>query len=143
MTRGLLGVLFYKRRVRSTRALYNISAGQSPVTVGYASNYKEAEHGAWVKPIISTIVYKTTDIQKAFFLLMLLIIIGEFFAAPAITLADSAVITILGEDADTYSNQRMFGSFGWGLAMFFVGKQLCIFTQWKFERHKCRELAQE
>lgn len=92
------------------------------MAVGYAANYKEAEHSSWVKPIISTIVYKTTDIQKAFFLLMLLIIIGEFFAAPAITLADSAVITLLGEDADTYSNQRMFGSFGWGLAMFFVGK---------------------
>ncbi|ERL87396.1 hypothetical protein D910_04791 [Dendroctonus ponderosae] len=125
----------YKRRVRSTRALYNISAGQSPVTVGYASNYKEAEHGAWVKPIISTIVYKTTDIQKAFFLLMLLIIIGEFFAAPAITLADSAVITILGEDADTYSNQRMFGSFGWGLAMFFVGIALDHSTS--FPNHPC------
>ena len=27
-------------------------------------------------------------------------IVGEFFSAPAITLADSAVITILGEDAD-------------------------------------------
>lgn len=55
---------------------------------------------------------------------MLLVIIGEFFAAPAITLADSAVLTLLGEDADTYSHQRMFGSFGWGLAMFFVGKNL-------------------
>jgi hypothetical protein len=40
------------------------------------------------------------DIQKTFFLLLLLVIVGEFFSAPAITLADSAVITLLGEDAD-------------------------------------------
>lgn len=111
----------HKRQKRMTRALYNISAGQSPVNVAYASNYREKDHATWVKPIISTIVYKNGDIQKAFFLLVLLIIIGEFFAAPAITLADSAVLTLLGEDADTYSHQRMFGSFGWGLAMFFVG----------------------
>ncbi|XP_066156362.1 major facilitator superfamily domain-containing protein 6 [Euwallacea fornicatus] len=125
----------YKRQRRSTRAMYNISAGQSPVNVAYASNYKEKEHSNWVKPIISSIVYKMGDIQKAFFLLMLLIIIGEFFAAPAITLADSAVLTLLGEDADTYSHQRMFGSFGWGLAMFFVGIALDHSTS--FPNHPC------
>lgn len=76
------------------------SAGQSPVSVDYATNYKPDEQGSWVKPIISSIVYRTQDIQKAFFLLLLLVIIGEFFSAPAITLADSAVITLLGEDAD-------------------------------------------
>ncbi|KAL1491782.1 hypothetical protein ABEB36_012328 [Hypothenemus hampei] len=125
----------YKRRIRSTRALYNISAGQSPVKVNYAANYKEKEHSTWVKSIISTVVYKTADIQKAFFLLMLLVIIGEFFAAPAITLADSAVLTLLGEDADTYSHQRMFGSFGWGIAMFFVGIALDHSTS--FPNHPC------
>lgn len=74
-----------------------------------------------MRPIISTIVYRTQDIQKAFFLLLLLVIIGEFFSAPSVTLADSAVLTLLGEDADTYGHQRMFGSLGWGLSMFFVG----------------------
>ena len=52
-----------------------------------------------MSPLFSSIVYKTEDIQKAFFLIILLVIIGEFFSAPAITLADSAVITLLGEDA--------------------------------------------
>ncbi len=61
------------------------------------------------------------DVQKSFFLMLLLIIIGEFFSAPAITLVDSAVITLLGEDADRYGHQRMFGSLGWGLSMFFLG----------------------
>lgn len=66
---------------------------------------------------------------------MLLVVIGEFFAAPAITLADSAVITILGEDADHYGHQRMFGSLGWGLAMFFVGIALDHSTA--FPDHPC------
>jgi len=75
------------------------------------------------------------DIQKVFFLLLLLVIIGEFFSAPAITLADSAVITLLGEDADRYGHQRMFGSLGWGLAMFFVGIALDHSTS--FPEHPC------
>ncbi|CAG9854018.1 unnamed protein product [Phyllotreta striolata] len=113
----------------------SVNAGQSPISVKYASNYKEKEHENWVQPIISSIVYRTQDIQKAFFLLLLLVIIGEFFSAPAVTLADSAVITLLGEDADTYGHQRMFGSLGWGLAMFFVGIALDHSTA--FPNHPC------
>lgn len=70
-----------------------------------------------------------------FFLLLLLVMIGEFFSAPAITLADSAVITLLGTDADKYGHQRMFGSLGWGLAMFFVGIALDHSTA--FPDHPC------
>lgn len=107
---------------RSLRSILPpISAGLSPRNVNFASNYKTRDHESWVQPIISSIVYRVQDIQKVFFLLLLLVIIGEFFSAPAITLADSAVITLLGEDADRYGHQRMFGSLGWGLAMFFVG----------------------
>lgn len=68
-------------------------------------------------------------------MLLLLVVIGEFFSAPAITLADSAVITLLGEDADRYGHQRMFGSLGWGLAMFFVGIALDHSTS--FPDHPC------
>lgn len=87
------------RQKRSMRSLA-INAGQSPVNIDSALNYQEKIHKSWVRPIFSSIVYQTSDIQKAFFLLLLLVIIGEFFSAPAITLADSAVITLLGEDAD-------------------------------------------
>ncbi|KAF4517176.1 hypothetical protein B566_EDAN005608 [Ephemera danica] len=52
-----------------------------------------------------------------------------------LTLADSAVITLLGEDADRYGHQRMFGSLGWGLAMFFVGIALDHSTA--FPEHPC------
>lgn len=74
-------------------------------------------------------------------MLLLLVIIGEFFSAPAITLADSAVITLLGEDADKYGHQRMFGSLGWGLAMFFVGIALDHSTS--FPEHPCTPHMQE
>lgn len=80
-------------------------------------------------------LFDLQDIQKAFFLLLLVILIGEFFSAPAITLADSAVITLLGEDADKYGHQRMFGSLGWGISMFFVGIVLDHSTS--FSHHPC------
>lgn len=129
-----------KRRVQRA-APPILSAGISPIGVSYANNYMPKLHKNWVSPLFSSIVYTTDDIQKAFFLLFLLIIIGEFFSAPAITLADSAVITLLGEDADKYGHQRMFGSLGWGLAMFFVGIALDHSTS--FPNHPCGPEKQE
>ncbi|XP_059622543.1 major facilitator superfamily domain-containing protein 6 [Phlebotomus argentipes] len=127
------GTRKFERVTRSVRPISE--AGQSPLDVRYASNYNAKLHGSWVSPLFSSIVYRTEDIQKAFFLLILLVIIGEFFAAPAITLADSAVITILGDQSDRYGHQRMFGSLGWGLAMFFVGIALDHSTA--FPDHPC------
>ncbi|KAB0795046.1 hypothetical protein PPYR_11885 [Photinus pyralis] len=118
-----------------------VIAGQSPRNVDFVKNYEPQKHESWVQPIISSIVYRVQDIQKAFFLLLLLVIIGEFFSAPAITLADSAVITLLGEDADRYGHQRMFGSLGWGLAMFFVGIALDHSTA--FTDHPCEPERKE
>ncbi|XP_052127083.1 major facilitator superfamily domain-containing protein 6 isoform X1 [Frankliniella occidentalis] len=124
------------RSARVARAaMPYFTAGTSPHDVAFASNYNAKTNKNWVTPRFSSIVYKIPDIQKAFFLLMLLVVIGEFFAAPAITLADSAVITILGDDADHYGHQRMFGSLGWGLAMFFVGIALDHSTA--FPDHPC------
>ena len=99
----------YVRVERAVRPF--TAAGMSPLDVSYANNFNEKLHRNWVSPLFSSIVYKTEDIQKAFFLIILLVIIGEFFSAPAITLADSAVITLLGEDADSYGHQRMWGKF--------------------------------
>jgi hypothetical protein len=113
----------------------------SPLDVSYATNFIEEKQRNWVSPIFSSIVYRTEDIQRVFFLLLLLVVIGEFFSAPAITLADSAVITLLGEDADRYGHQRMFGSLGWGLAMFFVGIALDHSTA--FPDHPCGPEQQE
>ncbi len=46
-------------------------------------------------------------------------------SSPAIALADSAVITLLGEEnQDKYGSQRMFGSIGWATSMFIIGMVL-------------------
>ncbi|XP_050421146.1 major facilitator superfamily domain-containing protein 6 isoform X2 [Adelges cooleyi] len=111
------------------------TAGRSPVGVQFAQNYNQKEHYNLVYPTHSHNVYKIEDIEKSVFLILLLVMIGEFFSAPAITLADSAVITLLGADADKYGHQRMFGSLGWGLSMFFVGIALDHSTA--FPNHPC------
>lgn len=82
------------------RSFRGPSGAGSPLPVSDALNYNPKLNEDWVTPLHSFIVYRTPDIQKTFFLLLLLVVIGEFFSAPAITLADSAVITLLGEDAD-------------------------------------------
>ncbi|XP_076242019.1 major facilitator superfamily domain-containing protein 6 jef isoform X2 [Calliopsis andreniformis] len=132
---------FEEPLVRTRRYIRIPHDGQSPHPVSYAANYNERENKGWVKPLFSTIVYRLPDIQKTFFLLLLLVIVGEFFSAPAITLADSAVITLLGEDADRYGHQRMFGSLGWGLAMFFVG--IALDNSTAFPEHPCGPDARE
>ncbi|CAL1534798.1 unnamed protein product [Lymnaea stagnalis] len=83
----------------------------------------------------SAIVYLEDEVAQAFFTLLLLVIIGEFFSAPAITFADSVTLSFLGEDTQNYGRQRMFGSLGWGLAMFFVGMALDHSTT--FPDHPC------
>ena len=50
--------------------------------------------------------------NHAFFILLLLVVIGEFFSAPAITFADSVTLSFLGDDTQNYGRQRMFGSLG-------------------------------
>ncbi|CAL1284494.1 unnamed protein product [Larinioides sclopetarius] len=109
--------------------------GKSPNSVDYTFNYNQDEHVTYVSPRFSRIVYKEEDVREVFFLLILLIVLGEFFSAPAITLADSATISYLAENADNYGKQRMFGSLGWGLAMFFVGIALDHSTA--FPDHPC------
>ena len=87
--------------VRVSRSLPGpLKAGQSPISVQNALNYDQTENQDWVRPVMSSIVYRTPDIQKTFFLLLLLIIIGEWLSAPAITLADAAVLSLLGDDSD-------------------------------------------
>ena len=56
-----------------------------------------------------------------FWLLLFLSVIGEFLACPAPSLADTATLNALGTEKDKYGRQRMFGSLGWGSAMFLVG----------------------
>lgn len=96
--------------------------GLAPVVVN-ALNYPnyEPSDGDLVKPPYSTKIYRKSGVEEMFLLLLLLTVIGVFFSAPAISLADSCTLAYLGDQPELYGKQRLFGSLGWGLAMFFVG----------------------
>lgn len=65
--------------------------------------------------------YNQEDVETIFLLILLVVIIGEFFSAPAVTIVDSVTLQYLGKHRDLYGMQRMWGSLGWGLAMLSVG----------------------
>lgn len=109
--------------------------GKSPISIDYALNYNQDKHASYVSPAFSTIVYKWEGVQEVFFLLLLLVLLGEFFSAPAVTLADAATLSYLGEHTDLYGRQRMFGSVGWAISMYFVGMALDRSTD--FPGHPC------
>ncbi|KAB5526215.1 hypothetical protein PHYPO_G00149120 [Pangasianodon hypophthalmus] len=68
-----------------------------------------------------TIDYNPDQVEAIFLLILLVVIIGEFFSAPAVTIVDTMTLQYLGTHRDRYGLQRMWGSLGWGLAMLSVG----------------------
>jgi hypothetical protein len=126
---------------RSKRAIPKPAPGITPMKVNYAVNYDPAKNANWVSPSFSSQIYKKDDVTKVFFLLLLIVIIGEALSSPAIIIADSAVLGFLGDEAGRrYGHQRMFGSCGWAIAMFFIGIALDHST---FPNRKCKALPQE
>ncbi|KAK2160040.1 hypothetical protein LSH36_141g03028 [Paralvinella palmiformis] len=97
--------------------------GKSPLPLDHKdiANLDEIDARGLVSPPLSAVVYKSVEIQKIFLILLLLMIIGEFLSAPAIELADAATLGYLGDDMENYGRQRLFGSLGWAISMFFVG----------------------
>ncbi|XP_039998305.1 major facilitator superfamily domain-containing protein 6-A-like isoform X2 [Xiphias gladius] len=67
------------------------------------------------------IIYNEDQVETIFLLILLVIIVGEFFSAPAVTIVDTVTLQYLGKARDRYGLQRMWGSLGWGLAMLLVG----------------------
>lgn len=67
------------------------------------------------------IIYNRDQVESIFLLILLVIIVGEFFSAPAVTIVDTVTLQYLGKARDRYGLQRMWGSLGWGLAMLLVG----------------------
>uniref|UniRef100_A0A096MHN4 Major facilitator superfamily domain containing 6a n=1 Tax=Poecilia formosa TaxID=48698 RepID=A0A096MHN4_POEFO len=67
------------------------------------------------------IIYNQDQVENIFLLILLVIIVGEFFSAPAVTIVDTVTLQYLGKARDRYGLQRMWGSLGWGLAMLAVG----------------------
>lgn len=73
------------------------------------------------KSATSVLEYNQEDVETIFLLILLVVIIGEFFSAPAVTIVDTVTLQYLGKHRDRYGMQRMWGSLGWGLAMLSVG----------------------
>ncbi|KAL2081115.1 hypothetical protein ACEWY4_022968 [Coilia grayii] len=73
------------------------------------------------KPKDHKIVFNKDQVETIFLLILLVIIVGEFFSAPAVTIVDTVTLQYLGKHRDRYGLQRMWGSLGWGLAMLSVG----------------------
>ncbi len=71
--------------------------GASPQSIRFVTGYDASTHTDWVSPTFSNEVFERAQVQKVFFLILLLVVIGEFVSSPAVALADSAVITLLGE----------------------------------------------
>ncbi|CAJ1087661.1 major facilitator superfamily domain-containing protein 6-A isoform X1 [Xyrichtys novacula] len=67
------------------------------------------------------IIFNKDQVETIFLLILLVIIVGEFFSAPAVTIVDTVTLHYLGKARDRYGLQRMWGSLGWGLAMLLVG----------------------
>ncbi|TRY96069.1 hypothetical protein DNTS_017228 [Danionella cerebrum] len=67
------------------------------------------------------IEFNKEQVDTIFLLILLVIIIGEFFSAPAVTIVDTVTLQYLGQHRDRYGLQRMWGSLGWGIAMLSVG----------------------
>ncbi|WAR10546.1 MFSD6-like protein [Mya arenaria] len=105
--------------------------GENNITETDIINYEKD----LIKPAYSTVYYERGAVRDAFFALLLIVVIGEFFSAPAVTFADTVTLSYLGEDTDNYGRQRMFGSLGWGLSMFFVSIALDGSTT--FPGHPC------
>ncbi|XP_072232165.1 major facilitator superfamily domain-containing protein 6-like isoform X2 [Leuresthes tenuis] len=67
------------------------------------------------------LTYNQDQVEAIFLLILLVIIVGEFFSAPAVTIVDTVTLQYLGKARDRYGLQRMWGSLGWGVAMLLVG----------------------
>ncbi|KRZ69875.1 Major facilitator superfamily domain-containing protein 6 [Trichinella papuae] len=108
---------------------------------GAIVNYDPEKLGHLVSPPHSKKVYRKSAVEEVFLLLLITIIIGEFFSAPAITLADACTLNLLGDHPELYGRQRMFGSLGWGLAMFIIG--IALDYSLVFPSHPCGLNIQE
>jgi len=111
--------------------------GMSPLPLNHRhiSNLDASMSVDLVSPPMSAVVYRIQDIQSVFLVLLVLQVVGEFLSTPAITMADTATLGYLGDDAENYGRQRMYGSLGWALSMFFVG--IALDYSDVFSRHPC------
>ncbi|XP_017537207.1 major facilitator superfamily domain-containing protein 6-A isoform X1 [Pygocentrus nattereri] len=105
----------------SDQNLSSTTRPQSSTTPRPPLNTTTAPSHHTTKPPEYVIDFNPDQVEAIFLLILLVIIIGEFFSAPAVTIVDTVTLQYLGPHRDRYGLQRMWGSLGWGLAMLFVG----------------------
>ncbi|KAL3072416.1 hypothetical protein niasHT_034100 [Heterodera trifolii] len=112
-------------------------AGKAPeyITKEKVCNYEKEVYGTLVSPPHSTRVYREQAVEQAFMLLWLLISLGEFFASPALALADGYTLSLVSDTPKEFGKIRLYGSAGWGIAMFLMGIGLDFSDT--FRNHPC------
>uniref|UniRef100_A0A914YRZ9 Major facilitator superfamily associated domain-containing protein n=1 Tax=Panagrolaimus superbus TaxID=310955 RepID=A0A914YRZ9_9BILA len=112
-------------------------AGMAPeyITKENVCNYEEEVYGTLVSPPHSTRVYREPAVQQAFMLLLILIALGEFFSSPALPLVDGCTLNLVSDQPQEFGRIRLFGSIGWGMAMFVMGIGLDYSDT--FRNHPC------
>ncbi|VDK80702.1 unnamed protein product [Litomosoides sigmodontis] len=115
----------------------DVVPGISPIglTKDKVCNYDEGLFGILVSPPHSTRVYRQQAVEQVFLLLLLLIVLGEFFSSPSLALADIVTLTYVSDNPKQFGTIRLLGSFGWGLAMFIMGIGLDYSET--FRNHPC------
>lgn len=99
------------------------STASSPASLGNTT-LSTTPASISTKPMPSdqvVLVYDQQEVEAIFLLILLVVIIGEFFSASSVTIVDTITLQYLGKHRDRYGLQRMWGSLGWGLAMLSVG----------------------
>ncbi|KAF6715468.1 Major facilitator superfamily domain-containing protein 6 [Oryzias melastigma] len=113
---------------RSRRSVLDLTLGLNVTSTPYNVTETATVHSTTTStrpPTTSQkeyqIVFNQDQVETIFLIILLVIIVGEFFSAPAVTIVDTVTLQYLGKARDRYGLQRMWGSLGWGLAMLLVG----------------------
>ncbi|VDD88283.1 unnamed protein product [Enterobius vermicularis] len=114
-----------------------ITPGLAPdvITKSMVCDYDERINGVLVSPPHSTRIYLKTRVEQAFLLLLLLVILSEFFGSPALALADGVTLNHVADQPKKLGQIRLLGSVGWGLAMFVMG--IVLDYSDTFQNHPC------
>lgn len=110
-----------------TSTMMDLTLSPSTATSAHPGNLTRLTTTAVVtttKPLPSdqvTLVYDQQEVEAIFLVILVVVIIGEFFSASSVTIVDTVTLQYLGKHRDRYGLQRMWGSLGWGLAMLSVG----------------------
>lgn len=69
---------------------------------------------------------QTADTKHLFFQLFIILLFGNIMACPSVALVDTVTMKNLGKENHKYGIQRLWGSFGFGVAAFMIGA--CLST---------------